>query len=91
MRKASSTDGRIKAYNLLALEDDKIMFPSYNAAFVVRKEVLDRNPAMAEPFAKLADVLDDAAITELNFEVAEKKQDPAAVAEAFLKKHSIIR
>ena len=86
-----STDGRIKAYNLLALEDDKIMFPSYNAAFVVRKEVLDKNPAMAEPFAKLAKVLDDAAITELNFEVAEKKQDPAAVAQAFLKKHSIIR
>ena len=86
-----STDGRIRAYNLLALEDDKIMFPSYNPAFVVRKELLEKNPAMAVPFEKLAKVLDDEAITGLNFLVAEKKQDPAAVAADFLKKHQIIR
>ncbi len=86
-----STDGRIRAYSLAVLTDDKIMFPSYNPAFVVRKEILDRNPALAVPFEKLAKVLDDEAITELNFQVAEKKQDPAAVAEAFLKKHQIIR
>jgi len=86
-----STDGRIRAYALQVLEDDKIMFPSYNPAFVVRKDLLEKNPGMAVPFEKLAKVLDDEAITELNFQVAEKKQDPAAVAVAFLKKHQIIR
>lgn len=86
-----STDGRIRAYGLRALDDDRVMFPSYNPAFVVRKEVLEANPGMAAPFEKLARVLDDEAITELNFQVAEKKQDPATVAEAFLKTHGIIR
>ncbi len=40
----SSTDGRIDAYNLRVLEDDRNYFPPYYAAPLVRQETLDRYP-----------------------------------------------
>ncbi len=86
-----TTDGRIRAYDFMALRDDKQMFPAYNPCFVVRKEILDKNPAIAEYFEKLGKVLDDKAITELNFQVAEQKEDPRKVAEKYLKEQKIIK
>lgn len=86
-----TTDGRIRAYDFVALKDDKQMFPAYNPCFVVRKEILDKDPGIAEYFEKLAKVLDDEAITELNFRAAEKKEDPRKIAEEFLKAQKIIK
>src|SRR6202012_5029113 len=42
-----STDGRLKAYDLVVLDDDKKIFPPYYAAPVIRKEVLNKYPALA--------------------------------------------
>src|SRR6185437_3775922 len=42
-----STDGRLKAYDLVTLEDDKKIFPPYYAAPVVRKEVLQKYTELA--------------------------------------------
>lgn len=40
---AYSTDGRIKAYNLKILKDDKRFFPPYDASPVVPEKVLKEN------------------------------------------------
>ena len=37
-----STDGRLKAFDLVVFEDDKTIFPPYYAAPIVRKEVLSK-------------------------------------------------
>ena len=57
-----ATDGRIKAYDFVALEDDRRMFPVYNPCLVVRKPFLDKDPSIALYFAKLAKALDNEAI-----------------------------
>lgn len=37
-----TTDGRIKALDLIVLEDDKQFFPHYNAAVTTSKDVAER-------------------------------------------------
>ncbi len=87
-----TTDGRIRAYDLVALEDDRRFFPPYNPCLVLRREVYEANRERIEgPFARLGALLTEAAITELNYEAAEKKRDPGAVAEEFLRKNGLIR
>lgn len=86
-----TTDGRIRAYDFVALADDKAMFPAYNPCMVIHKKFLDDDPSIAGYFEKLGEILDDAAITELNYLVAEKKEDPKKVAEKYLKDNDIIK
>ncbi|MGO1269898.1 MAG: glycine betaine ABC transporter substrate-binding protein, partial [Pseudomonas bubulae] len=42
-----TTDGRLSAFNLKLLEDDKHYFPDYTAAPVVRQAYLDQHPDLA--------------------------------------------
>lgn len=86
-----ATDGRIAAYDFVVLQDDKMMFPSYNPCFVTHKDIFEKHPGMDEPFRKLGEILTDEEMTRLNFEVAEYKKDPRQLAEDFLRKHNIIR
>jgi glycine betaine/choline ABC-type transport system substrate-binding protein len=81
---AFATDGRIAAYNLTLLEDDRSFFPPYEAAPVVRVDFADRHPEAVAALESLAGRLDDATMRRLNHEVDEKKRDPADVAREFL-------
>ncbi len=81
---AFATDGRIAAYKLTPLEDDRHFFPPYYAAPIVRRAVLDRHSEIAETIHPLVGLLDDATMQRLNYEVDEKGRGPAAVAREFL-------
>src|SRR3954447_23075833 len=48
-----ATDGRIAAYDLLVLNDDKGFFPNYAMAPVVRKQSLERHPSLAVYLGRL--------------------------------------
>ncbi|MBZ0257196.1 glycine/betaine ABC transporter substrate-binding protein [bacterium] len=80
-----STDGRIPAYNLVALEDDLNFFPPYYAAPVARLEVLQQHPELKALFQKLAGSIDNDAMQQMNLQVDEKKMLPETVAKDFLK------
>lgn len=79
-----STDGRIPAYNLVALEDDLNFFPPYNAAPVARLEVLQQHPELKAAFQKLAGSIDNDAMQQMNLQVDETKMLPETVAKDFL-------
>ena len=64
-----ATDGRIAAFGLVNLEDDKHFFPVYNPAPVVRQEVLEEYPELEEILAPVSEKLDTAAMTDLNKQV----------------------
>jgi len=81
---AFATDGRIAAYDLQTLEDDKGFFPPYYAAPVVRRDTLADHPEIRAALAPLAGLLDDETMQRLNLEVDEKKREPADVARRFL-------
>ena len=82
-----TTDGRLNAFGLKLLEDDKHYFPDYTAAPVVRKQVLDANPQLAGLLKPLAEQLDDETMRQLNAKVDVEHQNPTKVAAAFLRDH----
>nr|WP_238938946.1 glycine betaine ABC transporter substrate-binding protein [Mixta mediterraneensis] len=79
-----TTDGRVKGFDLKVLEDDKHFFPSYNVTPVVRKDVLDSHPGLAEALNQLTPLITDDAITEMNKRVDIDHQSPQQVARDFL-------
>ncbi len=87
---AFSTDGRIEAYDLQTLEDDRLYFPPYYAAPVVREDTLARHPAVRDALAPLAHALDDTVMRRLNYEVDENQREPADVAREFLEERGWI-
>lgn len=86
-----STDGRIKAFDLLVLTDDRHAFPPYDAAPVVRQAALDRYPELGPALDKLAGRLTDSVMTTLNYEADYRKQAPEAVARLFLQRAGLYK
>lgn len=87
---AFATDGRIAAYDLRVLEDDRGFFPPYYAAPVARADVLAEYPQVAEALSSLAGRIDNQTMQRLNQEVDEDGRDPAAVARDFLQAQGLI-
>lgn len=79
-----STDGRLKAYDLITLEDDKTIFPPYYAAPMIRQEVLNKYPEVETALNLLSGTIDDSVMTDLNYRVDYLKQLPERVARDFL-------
>ena len=84
-----TTDGRLNAFKLKLLEDDKHYFPDYTAAPVVRQAYLDAHPQLAEQLKPLAELFDDDTMRELNARVDVDHQSPSSVAADFLRQHPI--
>ncbi len=79
-----STDGRLKAFDLTILKDDKGIFPPYYAAPIIRQASLDKFPGLEEAINLLAGKIDDAVMTDLNYRTDYLKQTPQRVAKEFL-------
>lgn len=87
---AYGTDGRILAFDLQPLEDDRGHFPPYYAAPLFRADVLERHPEIRSVMQLLAGRLDDDTMRSLNYEVDSKKRDPIVVAREWLIKEGLI-
>ena len=85
-----TTDGRVKGFDLVLLEDDLNFFPPYNAVPVVRKAALDAHPELADLLNALAAKLDNAAMTDMNYQVDIDQQPVDKVAGDFLRSHGLI-
>ena len=87
---AFATDGRIAAYHLKPLKDDRKFFPSYFAAPVIREELLKAHPELGDVLSRLGGGIDDAEMQHLNFEVDGKKRRIAEVVQEFLKSKEML-
>lgn len=81
---AFATDGRIAEYGLTPLEDGRGFFPPYDAAPVVRGEVLARHPELRDVLALLAGTIDDAEMRRMNHAVDVLGATPAEVAREWI-------
>lgn len=79
-----STDGRLKAYDLVVLNDDKKIFPPYYAAPIVREDALRKFPELEKTLNLLAGTITDSVMTELNYRTDYLHQTPERVAKDFL-------
>jgi glycine betaine/choline ABC-type transport system substrate-binding protein len=85
-----ATDGRISAFDLVMLEDDKQFFPPYYAAPVVRANTLEKHPELEDILNKLAGKIDNKTMAQLNYEVDEKGRQAAEVAAKFLQESGLM-
>jgi osmoprotectant transport system substrate-binding protein len=85
-----ATDGRIRGFNLVVLEDDQNYFPVYNPAPVVHKATAEKYPELSEIFQKLGEKLDTAAMTNLNYQVDIEHKNVREAATEFLKNAGLI-
>lgn len=88
---AYTTDGRIKSYDLVTLEDDKNFFPPYDASPVANKEVLERFPELEGLLDRLAGTIDNDKMIEMNYEADVGMVEPAVVAKKFLEENNYFK
>lgn len=85
-----TTDGRLKDFRLRVLEDDKQFFPFYNAAPVMRADLLQKHPELKTLFDPIARLLDDKTMQALNAQVDIQQEPVQRVAQQFLREHQLI-
>lgn len=85
-----ATDGRVPAFSFVVLQDDKGFFAPYALTPVVRKEILDKNPKLAEPLNALSAKLNDQVMGKLNASIDVDKKPVEEVARRFLKEQGLI-
>lgn len=89
---AFGTDGQISGMGLVLLQDDKHFYPVYQAAPVVRDDVLQKHPRIADALNRLAPLLTDEIMAGLNWQVdGPDKKEYAAVAKAFLQEKGLLK
>jgi osmoprotectant transport system permease protein len=86
-----STDGRIPAFNLKILKDDKQFFPPYYAAPIIRKDTLKAHPELEKVLNLLAGKLNEATMAKLNAQVDIEGKSAREVAENWLKEQGLIQ
>jgi glycine betaine/choline ABC-type transport system substrate-binding protein len=87
----NATDGLIPALDLFVLEDDRHYFPPYEAVPVVREQILQQHPEIAQALAALAGKISDEEMQRLNYAVDGQHRDAADVAREFLKSKGLAR
>ena len=86
-----STDGRLKAYGLVVLTDDKSIFPPYYAAPIIREDALRKFPDLEKTLNLLSGKINDSVMTELNYRTDYLHQSPERVAKDFLTQHKLYK
>ncbi|MDX1636671.1 MAG: ABC transporter permease/substrate-binding protein [Balneolaceae bacterium] len=79
-----STDGRIEAYDLKVLEDDKNYFPPYDCAPLVNSRILEKYPMLQEELSRMEGRISTSEMIRLNNLVDQQHRDPRVVAREFL-------
>jgi osmoprotectant transport system substrate-binding protein len=86
-----ATDGQISVHKLVKLQDDKRLWPPYFVAPVARPEGLKDHPKAEAILDRVSALLDDTSMSEMNWRVDGKKEEPKDVARDFLKKKGVLK
>lgn len=85
-----TTDGHVAAGELVLLADDRRLQPAENVVPVVRRQVVERyGERLATALDEVSAALTTEALARMNAEVGIERQDPAAVATAWLARQGL--
>ena len=84
------TDGGVGATGLVVMEDDKGVQPVYEPAPIVRAEVLEEYPQIAEVLNPIFAGLDMATLQKLNGRIQVGGEPAEAVARAYLTETGVL-
>ena len=85
-----TTDGQLAISDVVVLDDDKKMYPSYRAGTVVRSEILSKYPELKPVLEKLNNILDDKTMADLNYQVESEGKKPEDVAREYLQEKGLL-
>jgi osmoprotectant transport system permease protein len=88
---AYSTDGELRKYHLVALEDDQHFFPPYQGSPLLRQETIQKYPEIATALNKLAGKITDSQMEKMNYEVGVEGMSAETVARDFLTKEGLLK
>lgn len=80
---AYTTEGQLVDETFTLLEDDKYVWPPYNIAPIIRKDVLDVNSDIADILNAINEKIDTKTITSLNAQVDVDKKEYEEVAKDY--------
>jgi osmoprotectant transport system substrate-binding protein len=86
-----ATDGQISSMKLVKLVDDKHLWPPYFVAPVIRQQALKDFPQVQPILDQVSGLLDDVAMSEMNWRVDGNKEEPKDVARDFLAKKGFVK
>lgn len=86
-----TTDGQLSASDVVVLQDDKGLYPSYVCGFVVRNEVLSRHPELQDVFDLMENSITDAEMAQMNYQVEAEGRAPEDAATAFLQEKGLLK
>lgn len=86
-----TTDGQLSVSDVVVLEDDKGLYPSYMCGFVVRNDALAEHPELTSVFSKLENLITDADMSDMNHQVESEGKEPMDVATAFLTEKGLLQ
>lgn len=87
---AFATDGLLKKFGLVVLEDDKNFFPPYYAMPLARDGIVETYPEIVPLLEDLGELLTDSVMTDLNYQVDELQLNPEDVAHDFLVQQGLL-
>ncbi|HEY1685175.1 MAG TPA: glycine betaine ABC transporter substrate-binding protein [Tepidisphaeraceae bacterium] len=79
-----STDAEIEFYHLRVLDDDRHVFPGYEAVYLYRLDLRDRAPAIIKAISRLEGAIDAPHMIAMNASSKLQKIPEATVASRFL-------
>ena len=85
-----TTDGQLAVSDIVVLEDDKGLYPSYMCGFVVREAVLEEHPELGDVFARVTGLISDTEMAEMNYQVEAAGAAPEEIAEFFLRAKGLL-
>lgn len=88
---AYSTDSKVVTYKLKILEDDKQLFPPYQAAPLLSKETLEQYPELEQVLGVLAGNISTEEMTRMNYAVDVEGKSAEQVAREYLEQEGLLK
>ncbi|CYU45874.1 periplasmic glycine betaine/choline-binding (lipo)protein of an ABC transporter (osmoprotectant binding protein) [Streptococcus suis] len=88
---AFSTDSKVVTYKLKILEDDKQLFPPYQAAPLLTKETLEKYPELEQVLGVLAGNISTEEMTQMNYAVDVEGKSAEQVAREYLEQEGLLK
>ncbi|AWX95127.1 ABC transporter permease/substrate-binding protein [Streptococcus suis] len=88
---AYSTDSKVVTYKLKILEDDKRLFPPYQAAPLLSKETLEKYPELEQALGVLAGNISTEEMTRMNYAVDVEGKSAEQVAREYLEQEGLLK
>ncbi|HFI0116187.1 TPA: ABC transporter permease/substrate-binding protein [Streptococcus suis] len=88
---AYSTDSKVVTYKLKILEDDKQLFPPYQAAPLLSKETLEKYPELEQVLGVLVGKISTEEMTRMNYAVDVEGKSAEQVAREYLVQEGLLK